>query len=63
MFRDIAMAAGVMVMGHSFIPKIEHLPLRSLAWLAYGYLEGLIMTGIWVSCSLGSHITCILIPR
>jgi fatty acid desaturase len=64
MARDIAMAAGVMVIGYTFIPKIENLALRSLAWLAYGYLEGLIMTGLWVSFLLREErlISGILIP-
>lgn len=48
LFRDIALASITMTVGFLYIPLIENAPLRYAAWTAYGYLEGLTMTGLWV---------------
>ena len=46
--RDLLLA--VVLVGAAFIciPQIPHKGLRYAAWALYGYVQGLVMTGIWV---------------
>lgn len=48
LFRDLAMASGLMLAAFNFIPLIQSPLLRYSVWALYGWLQGLIMTGIWV---------------
>ena len=47
-FRDIAMTVLVMMAAFRYIPMIENTFIRYCVWAFYGYVEGLLMTGIWV---------------
>lgn len=42
------MAAVVGWAAYEWIPMLEYPGLRYLAWAGYGYLQGLIWTGLWV---------------
>ncbi|KAK5655726.1 hypothetical protein OQA88_5263 [Cercophora sp. LCS_1] len=46
--RDSLMIAGLAWAALRYIPAIESTPLRYTAWAAYGYLQGLICTGLWI---------------
>ncbi|KAL0474133.1 bifunctional D12/D15 fatty acid desaturase [Neurospora intermedia] len=46
--RDFAMAFGLGYLAWQYIPLITSTPLRYGAWALYGYLQGLICTGIWI---------------
>lgn len=48
LFRDLLLAAITMEAAHVYIPHIATPVFRFGAWAAYGYFEGLVMTGIWV---------------
>ncbi|KAF2186603.1 delta-12 fatty acid desaturas-like protein [Zopfia rhizophila CBS 207.26] len=48
LFRDVALMMGVMASAYHLIPMINSSIVRFVIWILYGYLEGLIMTGIWV---------------
>ncbi|MCJ1246811.1 hypothetical protein MMC30_004020 [Trapelia coarctata] len=47
-FRDVTMVVTVMMAASTYIPLIENTFSRYCAWWFYGYVEGLLMTGIWV---------------
>lgn len=32
----------------AYIPQIENQPLRIATWLAYGFVQGLVCTGLWI---------------
>ena len=49
LFRDLALAAGLMTAAFNWIPLIQSPLLRYSVWALYGWVQGLIMTGIWVS--------------
>ena len=46
--RDVAMAVTGVMLALRYIPLINNTFVRCCAWLLYGYVEGLVMTGIWV---------------
>ncbi|MCJ1270830.1 hypothetical protein MMC22_010727 [Lobaria immixta] len=48
LFRDLTLAATVMCTAFVYIPQIKSLTLRCVAWVLYGYIEGLFFTGLWV---------------
>jgi len=45
--RDVSLVIGLAVVGNH-IPSIPSLPIRILAWTLYGYVQGLLFTGIWI---------------
>ncbi len=49
LFRDLALVSGLMTAAFKFIPLMENAWLRYLTWALYGWVQGLAMTGIWVS--------------
>lgn len=46
--RDVTMAVALGYAAFTYIPALENSTLRTLAWIAYGYLQGLVCTGIWI---------------
>ncbi|CAG9989618.1 unnamed protein product, partial [Clonostachys byssicola] len=46
--RDLCMAVGLGYAAVTYIPTISDFYLRSFAWIVYGYVQGLICTGIWI---------------
>lgn len=47
-FRDYGLAFGLGWAALTFIPHIENSMLRTAAWIAYGYAQGLVLTGVWI---------------
>ncbi len=48
LFRDLVLISAWGWAGFTYIPQIEHNLLRGLAWLVYGYIQGLFCTGLWI---------------
>ncbi|KAF2233029.1 delta-12 fatty acid desaturas-like protein [Viridothelium virens] len=48
LFQDMALAILIMRAAFLFVPQIQSVPVRWLAWAFYGWIEGLIFTGLWV---------------
>ncbi|KAH8668416.1 Delta(12) fatty acid desaturase [Xylariales sp. PMI_506] len=46
--RDLSMFFGLGYLALTYIPTIPDQYLRFAAWMAYGYVQGLIGTGIWI---------------
>lgn len=46
--RDYAMALSLGWAALTYIPQIEDSLYRTAAWVAYGYVQGLICVGIWI---------------
>ena len=46
--RDVSMVAAFGWAAFTFIPQIESFGWRTAAWIAYGYLQGLFCTGVWI---------------
>ncbi|KAK3301673.1 fatty acid desaturase-domain-containing protein [Chaetomium strumarium] len=53
--RDVAMAAALGWAALTFIPQIESSLWRTAAWIAYGYVQGLVCTGIWILAHEAGH--------
>ncbi|KAL2141062.1 hypothetical protein VTI28DRAFT_2909 [Corynascus sepedonium] len=53
--RDLAMAAALGWAAFSYIPQIEGFAWRTAAWIVYGYLQGLVCTGIWILAHEAGH--------
>ncbi|KAH8879327.1 hypothetical protein GQ53DRAFT_756130 [Thozetella sp. PMI_491] len=53
--RDVAMAAGLLWAALTYIPQIENATWRFAAWMAYGYLQGLVGVGIWILAHEAGH--------
>lgn len=49
LIRDLALASGLMIAAFNLIPLIQSPLLRYSVWALYGWVQGLVMTGIWVS--------------
>lgn len=47
LFRDIFYTIAL-IFGALHIPSIQNTSLRILAWVVYGFLQGLVGTGIWI---------------
>ncbi|KAF9878121.1 oleate delta-12 desaturase [Colletotrichum karsti] len=47
-FRDYTMVATLVWAALTFIPGIQDPILRVAAWMVYGFLQGLVCTGIWI---------------
>lgn len=52
LFRDVASISSLMVAAYYILPMLPHVILRTAAWLGYGYIQGLLFTGIWVGVLL-----------
>ncbi|KAK0637425.1 fatty acid desaturase-domain-containing protein [Bombardia bombarda] len=48
LFRDVTMIAVLGWAGMTYIPLIENTYARTAAWIAYGYVQGLVCTGLWI---------------
>lgn len=48
MVRDYAMVAALVWGALTFIPTIEDSTLRAAAWIVYGFVQGLVCTGVWI---------------
>lgn len=46
--RDYAEAFGLGYLALTYIPQIQDSMLRTAAWIVYGYVQGLVCTGIWI---------------
>lgn len=46
--RDVLFIAALAYAALVYIPSIEGKPLRITAWMAYGFLQGLVCTGLWI---------------
>ena len=46
--RDVSMVAALGWAAFTYIPQIESFGWRTAAWIAYGYLQGLFCTGVWI---------------
>lgn len=55
--RDLTFAALLMASALVYIPQISNHVLRSISWALYGYLEGLILTGLWVIAHECGHMS------
>ncbi|GAB1320883.1 Fatty acid desaturase domain-containing protein [Madurella fahalii] len=53
--RDVAMAAALGWAALTYIPRIEDSMWRTVAWIVYGYLQGLVCTGIWILAHEAGH--------
>jgi fatty acid desaturase len=53
--RDVAMASALGWAALTYIPSIAHPILRTAAWIVYGYVQGLICTGIWILAHEAGH--------
>lgn len=48
LFRDIVLLSSFLTLSWTFIPSLSPVPLRIIAWMIYGWLQGLVFTGLWV---------------
>jgi omega-6 fatty acid desaturase (delta-12 desaturase) len=46
--RDLTMVSGLVWAALTFIPTIPDPYLRAAAWMLYGFVQGLICTGVWI---------------
>ncbi|KAL2123784.1 hypothetical protein VTJ04DRAFT_149 [Mycothermus thermophilus] len=53
--RDVAMASALGWAALTYIPSIAHPILRTAAWIVYGYVQGLICTGVWILAHEAGH--------
>jgi len=55
--RDLLVISAFGTVAWSYIPQIQSTPARYVAWIVYGYIQGLAFTGFWVlghECGHGS---------
>ena len=50
LFRDLAAISLLLFAAFTYVPKIDDPVARWSAWALYGYVQGLLFTGLWV-CS------------
>ncbi len=53
--RDVTMAVALGWAALTYIPLIENNLYRTAAWIAYGYLQGLVLTGVWILAHEAGH--------
>ena len=53
--RDVSMAAALGWAAFTYIPQIEDFAWRTAAWIVYGYVQGLICTGVWILAHEAGH--------
>lgn len=46
--RDLALITALAWSAFTFIPTIQSTPARLILWQAYGFLQGLVGTGLWI---------------
>lgn len=46
--RDFLVAGALFFLASAYVPRIEYPLARYIAWVAYGYVQGLAWTGVWV---------------
>jgi fatty acid desaturase len=46
--RDLTMVAGLVYAALTYIPSIPDPNYRFAAWMVYGFLQGLVCTGVWI---------------
>ncbi|RSL85262.1 hypothetical protein CEP52_016198 [Fusarium oligoseptatum] len=59
-FRDYAMVATLVWAALTYIPSIPDQRLRVAAWMVYGFVQGLVCTGVWIlghECGHGAFST------
>ncbi|KAI8676292.1 FA-desaturase domain-containing protein [Fusarium falciforme] len=59
-FRDFAMVATLVWAALTYIPAIPDQRLRVAAWMVYGFVQGLVCTGVWIlghECGHGAFST------
>ncbi|KEY65435.1 hypothetical protein S7711_08569 [Stachybotrys chartarum IBT 7711] len=59
-FRDLTMVAGLAYAALTYIPAIPDPLYRGVAWMLYGWLQGLVCTGVWIlghECGHGAFST------
>ncbi|EAQ88866.1 hypothetical protein CHGG_05485 [Chaetomium globosum CBS 148.51] len=54
-FRDVSMAAALGWAAFTYISQIEDFTWRTAVWIVYGYLQGLVCTGIWILAHEAGH--------
>ncbi|GKT66065.1 delta fatty acid desaturase [Colletotrichum tofieldiae] len=47
-FRDLTMVAGLVWAALTYIPSIQDPIFRATAWMVYGFVQGLVCTGVWI---------------
>jgi omega-6 fatty acid desaturase (delta-12 desaturase) len=53
--RDVSMALAFGWAAFTYIPQIESSLWRNAAWIVYGYVQGLVCTGIWILAHEAGH--------
>ncbi|KAL2160453.1 hypothetical protein VTH06DRAFT_1141 [Thermothelomyces fergusii] len=53
--RDVTMAAALAWAAFTYIPQLESFGWRTAAWMVYGYVQGLVCTGIWILAHEAGH--------
>lgn len=53
--RDVAMAMALGWAALTYIPRIDGAAWRTAAWIAYGYVQGLVCTGVWILAHEAGH--------
>ncbi|KAK4198061.1 fatty acid desaturase-domain-containing protein [Triangularia verruculosa] len=53
--RDLTMAGVLGWAAFTYIPQISDSIVRGLAWALYGYLQGLVLTGVWILAHEAGH--------
>ncbi|AEO57349.1 bifunctional D12/D15 fatty acid desaturase [Thermothelomyces thermophilus ATCC 42464] len=53
--RDVSMAAALGWAAFTYIPQLESFGWRTVAWMVYGYVQGLVCTGIWILAHEAGH--------
>lgn len=59
-FRDLTMVAGLVWAALTYIPQIQEPYTRFAAWMVYGFVQGLVCTGVWIlghECGHGAFST------
>lgn len=46
--RDLVLASGLVYAALTYIPTLPNVYARTAAWVAYGFAQGLVGTGIWI---------------
>jgi hypothetical protein len=57
LFRDFVAVAAIAYVAWAYIPGIQMPIARYAAWAIYGYIQGLVFTGLWVrTFTLSEHV-------
>ena len=55
LLRDVVTIGALGWAAVTYIPTIDNAALRTVAWIVYGYVQGLIGTGLWILGHEGGH--------